>query len=133
MSYRIQKDMAKMMSQKRVLVLLFVFGLILLGVAAFAYWYYLQQWIEIRDLYHAHFRDTSYLLMILGVACIIASVALFTRIPSDSSSQNVLVVKKCPYCGETLMEDMKFCPYCGETLKERKEKKVRRKKSYNNP
>jgi predicted MFS family arabinose efflux permease len=119
-SYRIQKDMAKMVSQKRVLVLLFVFGLILLGVAAFAYWYYLQQWEEIRDLYHAHFRDTAYLLMILGVACIIGSVALFTRIPSDSSSQNVYVVKKCPYCGETLMEDMNFCPYCGKTQGKKK-------------
>ena len=123
MSYRIQKDVAKMVSQKCVLVLLFVFGFVLLGVAALAYWYYLQQWMEIRDLYYVHFRDTSYLLMILGVACIIASGALFTRIPSDSSSQNVFVVKKCPYCGETLMEDMKFCPYCGKTLNERKEGK----------
>ena len=122
-------DLAKMVPQKRVLILLFVFGLILLGVAAFAYWYYLQQWIEIRDLYHAHFRDTAYLLMILGVACIIASGALFTRIPSELNSQNILVVKKCPYCEETLMEDMKFCPYCGETLKERKEKRTRGRKS----
>jgi len=124
--------MVEMVSQKRVLVLLFMFGLILLGVSAFAYWYYLQQWEEIRDIYHAHFRDTAYLLMILGVACIIASVALFTRVHSELNSQNILVVKKCLYCGKTLMEDMKFCPYCGETLKERKEKKVRHKKSYNN-
>jgi len=111
-----------MVSQKRVLVLLFMFGLILFGVAALAYWYYLQQWMEIRDLYYAHFRDTAYLLMILGVACIIASVALFTRIPSDFSSHNILMLKKCPYCGETLMADMKFCPYCGKTLKEKKER-----------
>lgn len=109
----------RMLSQKRVLILLFVFGLILLGVAASAYWYYLQQWEEIRNLYHAYFRDTAYLLMILGVACIIASVALFTRIPSELSSQNVLVVKKYPYCGETLMEDMEFCLYCEKTLKEK--------------
>jgi len=109
--------MAKMVSQKRVLLLLVMFGLTLLGVAAFAYWYYLQQWIEIRDRYHAHFRDTAYLLMILGVACIIASGTLFTRIPSEASSRNILVVKKCPYCGETLMEDMEFCSYCGKTLK----------------
>ncbi|UCE16451.1 MAG: zinc ribbon domain-containing protein [Candidatus Bathyarchaeota archaeon] len=108
-----------MLSQKRVLVFLFMFGLILLGVAVSAYWYYLQQWEETRNLYHAHFRDTAYLLMILGVACIIASVALFTQIPSELSSQNVLVVKKCSYCGETLMEDMKFCAYCGKTLKEK--------------
>jgi len=114
--------MVGMVSQKRVLVLLFVFGLILLGVAAFAYWHYLQQWEEIRFLYHAHFRDTAYLLMILGVACIIASVALFSRIPSNDSSENVIVVKKCPDCGETLMEDMKLCPYCGKTLKEKRKR-----------
>jgi predicted MFS family arabinose efflux permease len=114
--------MVGMVSQKRVLVLLFVFGLILLGVAVFAYWYYLQQWEEIRDLYHVHFRDTAYLLMILGVACIIASVALFTRISSNDSSENVFVVKKCPDCGETLMEDMKFCPYCGKTLKKKRKR-----------
>jgi len=111
-----------MVSQKRVLLLLFMFGLILLGVATFAYWYYLQQWIEFRDLYHAHYRDTAYLLMISGMVCIIASVALFTRISSELNSQNILILKKCSYCGEALMEDMKLCPYCGETLKERKEK-----------
>jgi predicted RNA-binding Zn-ribbon protein involved in translation (DUF1610 family) len=78
--------------------------------------------MEIRDLYHNHFRYTAYLLMILGVACIIASVELFTRIPSEFNSQNTLVVKKCPYCGETLMEDMKFCPYCGKTLNEKRKR-----------
>ncbi|RLI46167.1 hypothetical protein DRO69_03675 [Candidatus Bathyarchaeota archaeon] len=119
-----------MMAQKRVLIFLVMFGLTLLGIGAFSYWYYLQQWIEIRDVYHAHFRDTAYLLMILGVVCIIASVALFTRIPSDHLSQNVLVVKKCPYCSEMLIEDMRFCPYCGKTLEEKKEKRVRRKKGF---
>jgi len=119
-SFVFGRGYSKMLSQKRVLVLLFVFGLILLGVAVLAYWYYLQQWMEIRDLYYAHFKDTAYLLMILGVACIVASVALFTRIPPEFSSQNILVLKKCPYCGQTLMEDMKFCPYCGNTLKEKK-------------
>lgn len=103
-------------------------GLTLLGVAGLSYWYYSQQWVETRDLYYAHFKDTAYLLMILGVACIIAFVALFIRLPSEFSSQTVLVVKKCPHCGKTLLEDMKFCPYCGKNLKEDKSTSAQGKK-----
>lgn len=104
----------KMDYRKRVLFLLFSFGVALLCVSALAYWYYLQQWVETRDLFHSHFRNTAYLLMVLGVACIIFFFAIFTRLPHEKPYPSPIFVKKCLYCDKTLFEDMNFCPYCGK-------------------
>lgn len=112
-----------MMGRKAVLVLLFLFALALFGAAVAAYSYYLMQWVETRDIYYANYRDTAYLLVTLGVACVISLSILFIRFPPEKPSQTILVVKKCVYCGATLFEDMPFCPYCGKSQSETRKKR----------